>query len=299
VDVAVTSIGRRRADLVALDELCQQQYESVRGRLAAAGWGRPGVAFSAFAATLPSGSPKVCSGHAYGIGLFSRAPIHGVTRTTLPDDGTGEPRALLCARLAHPSGVVFCTTHISTSDAPAADGRAADEAQLEAVLSRIEGYHAHGDTVLIAGDFNAQPSYGRLDDWYSGALETAANHGNTGAYDELGDSDATHCAGYGEWTATGPPGGVPPCAGTTNACPAGGALGCAKIDMIFVRRDRVVGRYTERALPIAAACAGVPPKPGYYARGSCSDHRALIGTVRVLTGAGGAARSTVPARSGR
>ncbi len=112
--------------------------------------------------------------------------------------------------------------------------------------------------MLFAGDLNSQPHDGRLNRWYSPAVATAHNASNTGAYRELDDTDP-RCAGYGETTTPGT---------------AGGRCGqSAKIDMIFVRANRVVGSYSADSLPIPS-CGASP----------CSDHRILLGTVRVSVG---------------
>ena len=108
------------------------------------------------------------------------------------------------------------------------------------------------------GTSTQQPHDGRLNRWYSPAVATAHNASNTGAYRELDDTDP-RCAGYGETTTPGT---------------AGGRCGqSAKIDMIFVRANRVVGSYSADSLPIPSCGASL-----------CSDHRILLGTVRVSVG---------------
>jgi hypothetical protein len=122
-------------------------------------------------------------------------------------------------------------------------------------FARLEDYHAVGDTVIIAGDFNAQPDYGRMNGWYSSSLDVPNNSNNTGHYRELDDTD-DRCLGYGERTQTDPTGG--PC-----------GLG-KKIDLIFVRENKLVGTYSGNSLSISSACGG-----------PCSDHRIVTGTVTV------------------
>ena len=151
----------------------------------------------------------------------------------------------------------FCTSHI-TPETTVIDGQQVNETQLNEVRSRLESLNAAGDTVLVAGDLNAQPHDGRLDTWYSPAVSTAHNGSNTGAYRELDDTDP-RCSGYGETTTPGT---------------SGGRCGqSAKIDMIFVRATRIVGPYSADSLPVPS-CGATP----------CSDHRALVGTVRVSVG---------------
>ena len=165
----------------------------------------------------------------------------------------------------------FCTTHITTNNDTAPNGKQYNENQLDFVLGRMEAFNSAGDTAVIAGDFNSQPHYGRLNNWYSTTLNVANNGGNTGAYRELDDNDSGNCLGYGEWTATGTPGATPPC----------GSL--AKIDLIFARQSRLVGAYSSDSLSISTACSGIPATSAYPA-GSCSDHRIVIGTATVSIG---------------
>jgi endonuclease/exonuclease/phosphatase family metal-dependent hydrolase len=136
------------------------------------------------------------------------------------------------------------------------------------VLDSLEGHAATEETVLLAGDLNAQPHYGRLDGWYDRSLTAPANDGNTGFYRELDDADP-RCPGYGEATALGPSGDLPPCGGG------------AKVDHVFVRSDRIAGPYSADALAIPHQCDGVPESPGVRAAGACSDHHVLLGTVTV------------------
>ncbi len=281
VDAVVSSIVTQGADLVSLNELCQQQYEAVGTRLREAGWLADPTTSSAFQPTL-SGIPTLCQGQAVGIAVFTVRPVSAVDRVELPWDGSPERRALLCVGMRDAPQMRFCTTHITTrSTVSPATGRPHNIEQLGVVLDRLEAYHAAGDTVVIAGDFNAQPHYHRLDGWYASRPGTAGSEGNRGSYRELDDSDGGHCFGYGEWTATGPPGAVPACASGVGApCTAGSDDGCAKIDLVFVRQDRIVGAYDADALDIPHSCPGVPSSPSRPA-GACSDHRALTGTVTV------------------
>lgn len=99
---------------------------------------------------------------------------------TLPDDGRAEKRKLLCAPLEARPHLRFCTTHITTLDKKI-NGVEINVQQLDAVRARVKAWHAAGDTVIIAGDFNAQPNYERLDEWYAPSVNTANNRGNTGA----------------------------------------------------------------------------------------------------------------------
>ena len=283
VEAAVSSIVGRGVDLAAFNELCRQQYDAVVDRLSDLSWSRAQSAFARFA-EQQGGSASVCGGQPMGMALFSAAPLGPAEVRTLPSDGSDQARLLLCAALADEPGVRFCTTHITTrGDLSPRNGRPHNVNQLGTVLQRLEEYRADGLTVVTAGDFNAQPSYRRLDGWYSSRLDVPANRGNVGRYRELDDDDPRHCRGYGEWTAAGAPGAPPPCAGTGTSCTSAQTDGCGKIDLIFVREDRIVGGYTGDSLDIATTCREVLELPDVHPAGACSDHRIVTGTVTVLT----------------
>ncbi|MET9888115.1 endonuclease/exonuclease/phosphatase family protein [Streptomyces sp. NPDC006430] len=254
VTAAAGSIVYRAADFASFNELCEGQYAALVQELRERGWPQDEANFARFAPSRPAGNPSVCQGGAFGNAIFSKRPLGGADRITLPDDGSAEKRNMLCAALADGSRTRFCTTHITTS-------QDFNVAQLEAVRQQLETYHAAGDMVLTAGDFNAQPNYGRLNSFYAASLNTPNNPNNTGQYRELDDNDADNCPGYGEWTVDGS-GATPPC-GTHS-----------KIDMIFVRESALAGPYSADSLAISTTCTNVPG-------GACSDHRILTGTVTV------------------
>lgn len=253
VDQAAASIVNREADFAAFNELCQGQYSALVNELRAKGWPTDPQNFARFEPSRQAGNTSVCNGEAFGNGLFSKRPLGAAARITLPDDGTAEKRNMLCAPLTDGTGTRFCTTHITTTQSYNVD-------QLEAVRQKLEAYHATGETVLTAGDFNAQPHYGRLNSYYAPSLDVPNNGDNTGAYRELDDNDTGNCLGYGEWTANGTPGATPPCGGN------------AKLDLIFARESALAGPYSEDSLAISTSCSGVV---------ACSDHRIVVGTVTV------------------
>ncbi|MFI6898719.1 endonuclease/exonuclease/phosphatase family protein [Streptomyces sp. NPDC050256] len=253
VDQAAASVVNRDADFAGFNELCQGQYNALVSELRAKGWPADPQNFARFEPSRQAGNSSVCHGEAFGNGLFSKRPLGAAARITLPDDGTAEKRNLLCAPLADGTATRFCTTHITTN-------QSFNVAQLDSVRQKLEGYHTAGETVLIAGDFNAQPHYGRLNSFYAPSLDVPNNSNNTGAYRELDDNDTGNCLGYGEWTADGTPDATPPCGGK------------AKIDLIFARESALAGPYSEDSLAISTSCTGVP---------ACSDHRIVIGTVTV------------------
>ncbi|MCG7203056.1 endonuclease/exonuclease/phosphatase family protein [Streptomyces arenae] len=258
-EAAVDSIRNREADFVSLNEVCRTQFDRMKKLLVERGWPEGPGTFARFATTRAA-SPGLCGGTGdYGIALFSRAPLGATREYALPSDGTAEHRRLLCAAPRDEPRLKFCTVHITTSNA-VRSGVPDNVRQLRAVLAVLDGFDAAGQAYIIAGDFNAQPDYARLNPFYAPSASTAANPANTGSHRELDDADKAHCPGYGEWTALGSPGSAPPCGGR------------AKIDEIFVRESRLAGPYGAVALAVPTSCRGLI---------RCSDHRVLVGTVRL------------------
>lgn len=240
-------------DFLALNELCFDQLHAVQNALRARGWPQDPDNFSRYEATNPGGIDTSCDGDSSGIAIFSRTPFGNASRFTLPDDGRTEKRKLVCAPPANRPQVKFCTTHITHLDT-----NKINAAQLQYVLDRVEEFEAAGFTVIIGGDFNAQPNYPRMDRWYSTTLDVPNNTGNRGRYRELDDTDF-HCPGYGETTS--------PAGNTEGPCGLG-----KKLDLILVRDNRYTGTYDADSVAIPNSCGG-----------PCSDHRYVRGTVTVLT----------------
>ncbi|GIE89590.1 endonuclease/exonuclease/phosphatase family protein [Actinoplanes regularis] len=274
IDAAANSIMNRAADFVAFNEICQGQFNALIGRLRELNYPADESNFARFTASLDAAegcAPGAGNTQPFGNAIFSRFPLNGAQRWTLPSDTRPEQRNLTCVAPTAQPKMHFCTTHITTNNDTAPNSKQYNENQLDFVLDRMEAFDSAGDTAVIAGDFNGQPHYDRLDNWYSPTLNVANNGGNTGAYRELDDNDSGNCLGYGEWTATGTPGATPPCGGL------------AKIDLIFARQSRLVGSYSSDSLSISTACSGIPATSAYPA-GSCSDHRIVIGTATVSIG---------------
>lgn len=282
VEAAVSSIRHRGADFASFNELCFNQYKAIQEGLVAAGWPEDTGNFSRFAETL---APKagLCDGRSsFGNALFSKKPLgtsrqyllpQAVQKTASGELKDAEPRKMLCAPLATQARMKFCTVHITTSNIVQAGQTDADNVrQLNAVRAVLDGFDTAGETYLVAGDFNAQPHYGRLNGYYAPSADTVNNPNNTGAHRELDDADATYCPGYGEWTADGTPGAIPPCGGK------------AKIDHIFARESRVAGPYSADSLAIATGCTVANPPEGATDPTACSDHRVVVGTVPLLIG---------------
>lgn len=257
VEAAAASIVNRDADFAAFNELCWSQYKALQERLKADGWPE-GDSFARFATIRET----TCHGEPFGIALFSRRQLGTAQKYDLPEDQRGGVHKLLCAPLDARPHLRFCTTHITGSEA-VIGGSSIKEQQLAAVRGHLQDLHDNGDTVLIAGDFNARPDDALLDPWYAPSLNVPNNGGNTGAYRELDDEDP-QCPGIGETTVN---------AYNGDGKPIGVVAPCGqrpKIDLILVRESAIAGLYTGDALGEGTAC-----------NGPCSDHRVTIGTVPV------------------
>ncbi|TDE38826.1 endonuclease/exonuclease/phosphatase family protein [Nonomuraea mesophila] len=249
------SISYRRPDFVSVNEICRNQYGAVIDALQKMGWPQAPTNFARYEPMTAAGDPRYCAGHGIGIAIFSRFALGDTLRQTLPDDGSGKRRKLLCAPVAAVKPTTrFCTTHLTTVAAHKAT-------QLGKVHSVLESYRSRGDIPIIAGDFNIQPDSSLLDSWYDSSVNTDANHGNAGRYHELDDREAL-CPGWGEQTTE------------SNKLGACGQSG--KVDLIFVPAERLTG-YSADAHPIGHVCGGKRDKP-------CSDHRIVDATATVSTG---------------
>jgi hypothetical protein len=258
VQAAVDSIIDNDADFASFNEICGDQYQAIQSLLASRGWPATND-YSRFAATRVA-EDGICHGtDAFGQALFSRNDLGTSRQYELPWDGKKGTKKLLCAPLAANSLMKFCTVHITTQTVPL-PGQTVDPKtqQLNHVLGLLDGFHAAGETYIIAGDFNAQPHYDRLNGYYAPSANTAYNGNNTGAHRELDDADPNNCPGYGAWTADAEPPTLSPCGGYW------------KVDSIFVRESRKSGSYSADALPIPTSCTGLD---------QCSDHRIIVGTV--------------------
>lgn len=247
------------ADVIGINELCFDQMHAIQAELKAKNWPQDPANFSRFEATNQGGDGS-CDGEAGGIALFSRFALGNASRFTLPDDGRMEQRKLICAPPANQPKVKFCTTHITHLNTGDNGVVGINSIQLQYVLDRVEEFEAAGHTVIIGGDFNAQPNYGRMDRWYSSTLNHANNPNNRGRWRELDDT-TTHCPGYGETTS--------PAGNTEGPCGTG-----KKLDLIFVRDDKYRGAYDADSVAIPT-CADSRP---------CSDHRMVYGVVTVGIG---------------
>ncbi|MFJ9371508.1 endonuclease/exonuclease/phosphatase family protein [Nocardia sp. NPDC101769] len=273
-EAAAASIVSHHADFASFNELCHDQFDDLITRLRAAGWPQDNANFARWAPALLAGQ-GACNGGEFGNAIFGRQPMGEADRIPLGDDGTTEHRNMLCDHLLSAPHMRFCSTHISYREVP---GGRTD--QLAAALSKMEQYDAAGDTVITAGDFNAQLDWGRMDAYYSSSVNTPANGRNTGHYHELDDNNPA-CPGVGIATDYGATGGA--------ACG-----NPPKIDFIFVREDRIAPGTTysaevigpgpcETSTTSGISCgARLPESLPKCGQAYCSDHSILIGRVTVL-----------------
>ena len=246
-----SSVQTLGAPLVTLNELCEGQYRALLASLRAAGWPDDPTNFARFE---PHG-PTDCGGQAFGDAILSKAPLGAASRSSSPRTGPGRAPAPVRSPGVAPTPAL-CPSHI-TPETTLIDGQRITETQLNEVHSRLESFNTAGDTVLFAGDLNSQPHDGRLNRWYSPAVATAHNASNTGAYRELDDTDL-RCAGRRDDDPRDRRGPVWP-------------VGEDRHDLraLQPRRRLLLGR-----LP-AHCVVRRPPR---------SDHRILLGTVRVSVG---------------
>jgi len=185
-----------------------------------------------------------------GNAILSRFGLADITILKVGTDDFGD-RSLLCGHHPNLRHVRFCSAHLTPGDNAAAG-------QLGKVLNQLESWwNDRNDTVLLAGDLNLTADSPALDTIYSAAVNTPNNNKNEGQYREIDDADAQHCLGYGEGSLPGTAGGP---------CKQGG-----KIDFIFARENCIVnGDYEGDTLGIPTDCTG-----------ACSDHRPVIGRVKV------------------
>jgi endonuclease/exonuclease/phosphatase family metal-dependent hydrolase len=247
IDIIANSIVGNGAHFVTLNEVCRNQYDALIAALRSRGWPVDTTNFARFVTTRAA-STGVCQNYAYGNALFSKNPLGTSENITLTDAHPSEHRKLLCAPLASLPHMRICVTHITTD--PNYLGT-----QLTEVRTKLDQYIAAGDTVILAGDLNAEPNYAGLNLYYSSSVNTTVNSNNSGSYRELDDADGANCPGHGEATF-----------GST-----GGGCGTGrKLDYVFVPQSRLAGAYEldSHAIP---TCSGSP----------CSDHRMIEGSVTV------------------
>lgn len=253
-------------DVVVLNEICHRQYKYLQGVLQQQDWSS-GTSFTRYTkmddhhgCSTEDGSDTV------GMALFSKEQLAaGIDSVRLPLEESGSDRGhyLSCATAAATETLKFCFTHLTSKVGDSDEyGNAAQVAELTRLLNGLDDA---GNTVVVAGDFNALANDDRLNGLYSAAADTENNPDNHGAFREVDDTDPG-CPGYGEATSIHPPKG---------ACD-----GAKKIDFIFANESRLTGSHSAESLP-HPVCKGTEESQHEAHEPVCSDHRNLIGTVTV------------------
>ena len=105
-----SSIQDSGAQLVALNEVCEDQYGAVVASLRAAGWPEDPTNFARFE---PHG-PDYCGGQAFGVAIFSTAPLGAANRYVLSSDGTpgGAPAPVCSPGVARAPALLHESRHI-------------------------------------------------------------------------------------------------------------------------------------------------------------------------------------------
>jgi endonuclease/exonuclease/phosphatase family metal-dependent hydrolase len=134
------------ASVVALQEICRSQAESLRAELAEE-WGQADLAYvTTFAEDLDGANQ--CEGDDYGMALIARSILDEEV-VPLPNPGLGErqidERKILCVDI---SELIACTTHVVRS----ANDPEAHEAQIAAVGSFLAARRTAA--LVLVGDIN-------------------------------------------------------------------------------------------------------------------------------------------------
>jgi endonuclease/exonuclease/phosphatase family metal-dependent hydrolase len=160
---------------VALVELCSNQYDLLRDRLAGAPWNYR----SASAWSIPDFGQPSCASFGNAVFWQGEAEPDGEQVRTFPADAqadgarTQEKRTLVCAAFRIPettttaaSPIRVCATHLHRLPAVA-------ERQLAVVRSTIDQHNGTGPPTVLAGDLNLSPTDPALAAWYSGGYVEA------------------------------------------------------------------------------------------------------------------------------
>ncbi len=149
VNDLVRSIRERRPFAVTLNEVCENQYDRLRGGLA------PYTGqFDPTGATCHNGAR-------YGNAVLVRASgVRYLGSWGLPSPAADEARRVMCVETRAPAAtsLVVCVTHISNVSGNIA-------AQVTAVAGTVADL-ATTNAVLLGGDFNTDPADPRLDPLY-------------------------------------------------------------------------------------------------------------------------------------
>lgn len=142
---------------VTLNEVCENQYDSLRRDL------------PAFTGRFDPTGPRCGNGTRYGNAVFVRGSgLDVIGSWQLPNPAGDETRRLSCVR-GHPAGgaaLIVCVTHISFKAGNIA-------AQIDAVAGIVRALPGD-EPVLLGGDFNTDPGDARLNPVYSNRYDAGA-----------------------------------------------------------------------------------------------------------------------------
>lgn len=238
-------------DLIMFQEMCYGQYQTLKQAIATESTDPYDSVWGAGLA-VAKGCAQWGSDQRFGLAIFAKGGLGTFDLSsrvvyTLPRPVPAENRIELCAKAAVRSHSVWaCDVHVDFTPGN-------QEAQVAAVAQHTNVFVNEGYPVVLAGDFNMNPTASPLDHLYD-------HHGGTGLFQEVDENDksyftGTACPQTGDRCRSGEPTEDPVCSPDTDKT--------GKIDYIFVSAlafDTVRGD--------AAACT-----PGL------SDHHLLRGAA--------------------
>ena len=268
LDEVMKAVKDKDPDFLVVNELCSVQYDSMKERLVESGWTKA----KNYARYSTMDTRKSCNNgkqDKIGFGIFSKQnlkPSQDGDETQLYADphSPGRKHFVNCVTPEDSPDVRMCGTHLVPNTGLDGEPNDSNVKQVKDLNKTLSSYVDDGKAVVVAGDFNARPNWGRLDSIYAESVDTEANSGNTGAFRELDDDNADHCLGYGAGTMDG--GDRPePCNQDEGV----------KIDMIFASEANISGDYSAEVLAIPETCKGDNDDDVDV----CSDHHAVSGTL--------------------
>ncbi|MGW4851648.1 endonuclease/exonuclease/phosphatase family protein [Streptomyces sp. NPDC004288] len=190
--VAEADPAKWKADQIFLQEVCQDQYTELSGKLAPLGFnGR-------FAAAL-TGRADACGGDPYGVAVFVKGTVVQTKTLELTQGPETEPIRVPCVKSTLQNRQTWaCSVHLYWSRNDLRDAEAAD------LRWQLEAWERAGTPVVLGGDFNGFPNESFLDGYYGPAVGGNAR----GVFTEADQSDAD-------------PGNTPACAPGAVPCRGG------------------------------------------------------------------------------
>lgn len=168
VPAVVGSVSDFHPDIVTLNELCEQQFDSLATKFAQAGWRMYGMWDGDV--RHDNCGPGDTDGWA-GKALFSREPV-------VPEPNVTDHMGCASTELRGRT-IQACVLHLPTdADDNVVESRKAAEA--------VDPYVDQGVPTLLAGDFNAEPGDTGMDHFYR-------HNGGTGRFHDADERDRFHC----------------------------------------------------------------------------------------------------------